>query len=240
MKFFSKKSSNKHAKFIDDSDDDDSSAAVAAAPRSEPSSPSARSPTKSSSKASQKGGGAANSPQAREVKSRSSLTFVRQNTAPSSPTSSSRRKKRADLDLHPLNLPPEQRKRLSNLSAMSGRDSMDIDRESPISIPSSPSSGAAQPAQASSSPPQQQPPTNGYTVPVSQEPNGQANEDEAPVPPPHSSKPASPVPSAAEQAEVFKANGNQAFQAKDYKRAIDQYSNGMSRPHFVRACSKLG
>jgi DnaJ homolog subfamily C member 7 len=82
-------------------------------------------------------------------------------------------------------------------------------------------------AQASSPAPQQPQQTNGYTVPINHDTNGQETENGAPTPPPHKSKSPSPVPDPAEQAEGFKAEGNKAFQAKDYKLAIEQYTKGM-------------
>jgi DnaJ family protein C protein 7 len=150
-------------------------------------------------------------------KPKSSRSFGRQTTGSSSATSY---RKKHDLDTHPLNLHPDEYKRLSALSAMSDRssfDKMDVDREPSAAPPSSPP--ADQPSQSG---PQItipiSPPTNGNKSPV----NG-----EGPTPPPHKSNPSSPVPSAADEAEAYKAAGNKFFKDKDYKNAIVQYTKGM-------------
>lgn len=152
------------------------------------------------------------------AKPRTTRSFGRQNIDTSS--SSSRRKKH-DPNTHPLNLPPDERdKRLSALSNMSNRssiDKMDVDREPSAAPPSSP--------------PTQQPRANSFTVPVSSPTNGRKTpptNGDGPVPPPHRSNPSSPVPSAADEAEAYKTAGNKFFKDKDYKNAIVQYSKGMS------------
>ncbi|KAK9779505.1 putative J domain-containing protein [Seiridium cardinale] len=151
------------------------------------------------------------------TKPRSSRSFGRQNIDPSS---SSRRKKH-DPNTHPLNLPPDERdKRLSALSNMSNRssiDKMDVDREPSAAPPSSP--------------PPQQKQSNNFTVPVSSPTNGRKTpptNGDGPVPPPHRSNPSSPVPSAADEAEAYKAAGNRFFKDKDYKNAIVQYSKAVT------------
>ncbi|TWU75803.1 hypothetical protein ED733_004120 [Metarhizium rileyi] len=111
----------------------------------------------------------------------------RHSTEPSS-TSSSRRSK-FDPDTHPLNLPPEERRRLSKLSNSTMSDHMDIDRE--------PVNGASSPASQSQSNPSAQ---ANFSVPI---PNG--NHNDAPAPPPHRSNPSSPVPTAQDDAEAYKA-----------------------------------
>ncbi|KAH8673852.1 hypothetical protein BX600DRAFT_509082 [Xylariales sp. PMI_506] len=149
------------------------------------------------------------------TKSRGSRSFGRQNTDPSS---SSRRKKH-DANTHPLNLHPDEYKRLSALSSMSNRssmDRMDIDRESSAAPPSSPPSQQQQ----SSAQPQ-----SAFTVPINTATNG--TNGDGPVPPPHRSNPSSPVPSAADEAEAYKAAGNKFFKEKDYKNAIIQYSKAV-------------
>jgi DnaJ family protein C protein 7 len=97
-----------------------------------------------------------------------------------------------------LNLPLDQlQKRLSTLSAMP--DAMDIDTEAPKT------NGA-----------------NGTHV----DGDGDAG---APEPPPHKSNPASPVQDGAptpEQAEAFKTLGNKYYKAKEYKKAIEEYTKG--------------
>lgn len=140
-------------------------------------------------------------------------------TFPKVTHSSSGKKNLIDPTEHPLNLPPELR-RLSALSAMSDSDRMDIDSEAVNGAPSSPQPQQNIPGAFDS------PKLNGRkdsTV------NGAA-EDQGPVPPPHKSNPTSPVPAAAptpEDAEAFKTAGNKFYKAKEYKKAIEEYTKGM-------------
>ncbi|KAL2133689.1 hypothetical protein VTI74DRAFT_1917 [Chaetomium olivicolor] len=198
---------------------------------SQPSSPT-KSPTKSSGSRSptKNSGQRSSSPTSRDSKPQSPRTsrpFARY------PTDAGRRKK-IDPDTHPLNLPPEQRKRLSELSAMSARNSMDVDKE-PIngaSPPPAPQSQQYQP-QRPSNPPSH---TNSFTVPVTNgaaAPSTNGVADEAvPPPPPHRSGPSSPVQNEAEQAESFKNEGNKFFKAGDYTHAIEFYTKAVVlQPH---------
>ena len=90
---------------------------------------------------------------------------------------------------------------------------MDIDREPVNGKPSSPAPAPA---------PQ-------FSVPVSNGAPSPMNIDsDGPAPPPHKSAPSSPVPSPAEEAESFKAAGNKLFKEKEYNRAVDEYTKGMS------------
>lgn len=206
--FTRKKSSNNTA----------SSSTAAAAPSSQPhpldlyseqspARPSQDSPTRS----------AQSSP---EKKSRSS--FVRERGEkdrknPRSPRGSSSfafRKKDSD-DSHPLNLPPEELRRLSALrTATMG----------------SPREEAGEPMQESTPAPQQAPGAfpNGNGV------NGDQSEESGPAPPPHrsaTSSPAqqsSPTPSAPVDAEACKEAGNKFFKAKQYDKAIEEYTKGSS------------
>lgn len=141
-------------------------------------------------------------------KSSSSRAFVRHSTDPGH----SSRRSRADPNTHPLNLPPEERKRLSALSNMSDPSAMDVDP------PASPSS--SQKAQ----------PQSAFSVPIT---NGakQTNGGPAPPVPPHRSNPASPSPSPSEEAEAFKAAGNKFFKDMNYADAIKQYDKG--KPSLV-------
>ncbi|KAL5113274.1 hypothetical protein ACEQ8H_008866 [Pleosporales sp. CAS-2024a] len=140
---------------------------------------------------------------------------------------SSRRSSRYDDDSHPLNLPPEQRKRFSAMATPADQPTpqpMDIDRD----VSSSP---------APSSPAAAQPP----------KPNGapaHAHDDSRPPPPPHrytTSPPpqgttyaatpeaAATPPAAAPtfDAEEYKAAGNKFFKIKDYPAAIKEYSRAI-------------
>jgi DnaJ family protein C protein 7 len=132
---------------------------------------------------------------------------------------SSRRSSKYDDDSHPLNLPPEQRKRFSHMSQMADQPTpqpMDIDRENSTSpAPSSPTT--AQPPKANG--------VNGH-------------DDSRPAPPPHryttSPPPQGTTPEAATppaevptiDAEEYKAAGNKFFKIKDYPAAIKEYSRG--------------
>lgn len=161
---------------------------------------------------------------------RPSRPFARHST--DSPLSSSRRKK-VDPDTHPLNLPPEQRKRLSELSALNDRVSMDVDKE-PVNggnpSPPPPPQPQQQQFQRQKSPPPAPPShSNSFTVPVANGVDSATNgtHDEAvPPPPPHRSQPSSPVQQEAEQAESFKNEGNKFFKAGDYTRALEFYTKG--------------
>jgi DnaJ family protein C protein 7 len=122
-----------------------------------------------------------------------------------------------DPNTHPLNLPPEQLKRLSALSSMSDPDRMDIDSDGPAA-PSSPATQSNMPGS--------------FDIPKPNGTNGSTN-GEGPVPPPHKSNPTSPVPPAAptpEEAEAFKTAGNKFYKAKEYKKAIEEYTKGKKFP----------
>ncbi|KAL2160543.1 hypothetical protein VTH06DRAFT_1231 [Thermothelomyces fergusii] len=230
MKFFSKISSKK-PNSADEEDDDyyyglyDSShpSSPTKSPTKSPVKPSgSRSPTKKAS--SQRSA----SPPSREPKPQSTRTsrpFGRY------PTDAGRRKK-FDLDTHPLNLPPEERKRLSELSAMSTRNSMDVEKEAvnggnPSSPPSPPPPYQQQPPPRPANPPPHQ---NSFTVPVPNGTDASANgpaDEQVPPPPPHRSQPSSPAQSEAEQAESFKNEGNKFFKAGDYTHAIEFYTKAV-------------
>lgn len=139
--------------------------------------------------------------------------------------------KRYDRDSHPLNLPPDELRRLSTsaMSQMSDQATpqpMDVDRE--FTSSPTPSSPAAQQA------PGAFPKVNGT--------NGTDGEQSRPTPPPHrytTSPPpqsanyaatpeaATPPPQAPTiDAESYKAAGNKFFKIKDYPQAVKEYSKG--------------
>ncbi|KAI0834783.1 hypothetical protein F5Y06DRAFT_289537 [Hypoxylon sp. FL0890] len=189
-------------------------------PRSEPTSPvkpssgssTSRSPTKKPSTR------PASPAQREQPKPRSSRSFARHSTDQGS--SSSRRSK-IDPNTHPLNLHPDEIKRLSaqyNMSNRNSLDKMDVDKDTPPAPPSSPP--PVQP-QSSFSVPVNSPPTNGVKK------NSADEEAEGPAPPPHRSNPSSPVPTDAEAAEAHKADGNRFFKQKDYARAIAEYTSAI-------------
>lgn len=112
-----------------------------------------------------------------------------------------------DRNSHPLNLPPDQLRRLSALSSMSDPTPMDVD-----STPSSPAQSTMLGSFAAT------PNANGATNGT----NGQA-----PAPPPHKSPPTSPAATlTVEDAEAFKTAGNKFYKAKEYGKAIDEYTKG--------------
>ncbi|CAK7269681.1 hypothetical protein SEPCBS57363_003724 [Sporothrix epigloea] len=155
---------------------------------------------------------------------------------PTSSHSSSSRRRKVDPNTHPLNLPPEERKRLSLLSSMSNRNSADTDRDTPgvvsgAASPSSPkplqnsqtkksSQPPMQPAQPAAQSASSPPPASNGTVPV----NTSSSNGNVPVPPPHKT----PAPTAAEEAETFKNLGNKYFKDKSYHAAITEYTKAVN------------
>lgn len=148
----------------------------------------------------------------------------RDRTTRSRPTSySSRRSSRYDSDSHPLNLPPEERQRLS-LNAMSAMNDqptpqpMDVDREHSSSpAPSSP----AEPKPNGPNGNTPAPPPHRYTKSPPPQSANYAATSEAATPP-------AELPTI--DAEEYKAAGNKFFKIKDYPAAIKEYSKG--RPIF--------
>ena len=57
---------------------------------------------------------------------------------------------------------------------------------------------------------------------------GYTNGDSSPVPPPHQTPPP-PLPKPSYDPEECKALGNKYFKAKDYTKAITEYTKGMSQ-----------
>jgi hypothetical protein len=113
-------------------------------------------------------------------------------------------------------LPPEELRRWSAAIARaeSARGSMDVDGSDQNGVTSPPvESPPLTPAKATSGAFPEN--TNG----ISTEINGQ--EDKSPTPPPHRS----PVKPAID-AEACKAAGNKFFKAKDYLRAVTEYTKG--------------
>ncbi|KAJ9216826.1 hypothetical protein DTO166G4_1672 [Paecilomyces variotii] len=105
-----------------------------------------------------------------------------------------------DQDSHPLNLPPDE---LRRLTAMATRE----DARSSMDVEESPSSSNTAPV----------------TSPSGETPNGAspAQEDRSPTPPPHRSSPPAP------DAESFKLAGNKFYKAGDYNRAIQEYNKAI-------------
>lgn len=106
-------------------------------------------------------------------------------------------------DTHPLNLPPDEWVRhRSAMSSDSEQDDelfqMDVDSETP------------EPHQH----------VNGISD------GDQVNGDASPIPPPHKSP--SPPPKPAYDPEACKATGNKYFKAKDYPRAVQEYTKALT------------
>lgn len=105
------------------------------------------------------------------------------------------------------------------MSGSNNSNSMDIDSE--------PATNGAAQASSSGSPKNNASAQANFSVPI---PNGTSGGDGAPAPPPHKPNPSSPVTTAEEDAESYKAAGNRHFKEKNYPKAIEQYSKGMHDP----------
>lgn len=133
-----------------------------------------------------------------------------------------RKKPKHDPDTHPLNLPPDQLRQLTaqmaRQEAEANRQSMSMDRDSPETNNDSPvPNGASPPATPSRDIPGDFPLHAGDEAT-----NGTNGHDErSPTPPPHKAAPAPKV-----DPEACKAAGNKFFKAKDYERAIVEYTKG--------------
>lgn len=126
----------------------------------------------------------------------------------------SNKKKTKNVE-HPLNLPPDQLKRLSQRMAREEEQtsvkSMDVDMSDTTSETQADAGSTSEPQTPGTNPPGAFPETN-----------GDAKEDtKSPAPPPHrvNTQPKTD-PDAA------KAAGNKFFKAKDYTRAVAEYSKG--------------
>ena len=104
-------------------------------------------------------------------------------------------------ETHPLNLPPDEIRRLSLLAAMSGAPENGAGVEAMETTPAPEENVAA---------------VNGV--------NGEQSGEEGPVPPPHRT----PTPQPEVDAEACKAAGNKFYKAGQYERAIEEYSKGLS------------
>lgn len=129
-------------------------------------------------------------------------------------------KKGAAEEEHPLNFHPDDPRRLSALSRLSGVSGgsgsprQEKDREYRMAESEPMEQGTPAPETTPGAFPQ----TNGM--------NGEKNggeADERPVPPPHRTPTSSP-----EDAEAFKASGNKYYKAQQYDRAIEEYTKGVS------------
>ena len=180
--------------------------------------------------ASDKTAAAATSPDKdKEKKSKGYFVRDRDSRRPISPRSGSSFNKSSSSsrrlsETHPLNLPPEEIRRLSALSAMSSAAAQQengVDRD-----------GYGDPMETTPAP--EDPPTMPEVNGVNGE---QQHEGEAgPVPPPHRT-PTSPSPQPEMpkvDAEACKAAGNKFYKAGQYEKAIEEYSKGLYS-HFLIA-----
>ncbi|KAJ9498785.1 hypothetical protein LTR99_007768 [Exophiala xenobiotica] len=125
-----------------------------------------------------------------------------------------------DTDTHPLNLPPDQLRKLTARMAReeAERQSMSMDRDIPETTnKDSTPNDSSQPATPSQDAPgafPDEPATNGV--------NG--HNEQSPTPPPHK---AAPAPKEKVDPEACKAAGNKFFKAKDYDKAIAEYSKAV-------------
>lgn len=133
--------------------------------------------------------------------------------------------KKKEKNTHPLNLPPEELRRLSARMARDEKRNsvqMDVDQNDSAS---GTGSDEAQADNSSSSHSQPATPGTNNTPGAFPETNGDAREEtKSPPPPPHrinSNMQPKMDPEAA------KAAGNKFFKAKDYGRAVVEYSKGM-------------
>ncbi|KAF2125696.1 TPR-like protein [Dothidotthia symphoricarpi CBS 119687] len=146
-------------------------------------------------------------------------------------TASSRRSSKHDTrDSHPLNLPPEERQRLSFAMSSAMADQplpsptptpepmMDVDREASMSPPPASPTAAQQPPPANGEMEgRPAPPPHRYTASPAQQ-TGSYTAPEVP-----------PLPAEAPtiDAEDYKAAGNKFFKIRDYPAAIREYSKAI-------------
>ena len=135
------------------------------------------------------------------------------------------KRKSKTADEHPLNLPPEELRRLSARMARDEKRSstqMDLDMSDNASSEAQADSGSSAPSQ---------PPTPGDNTPGAfpsseAQTNGDHSREDtmSPPPPPHRVNTQPKM-----DPEAAKAAGNKFFKAKDYGRAVVEYSKGMWR-----------
>lgn len=150
-------------------------------------------------------------------RSETAHSYMRRNSSPRK--SPEKKKAREDLS-HPLNLPPDELRRLSRKMAQEGRPGSQADVQM--------TDADAQPHMNGSTSPPTTPGTEAPgAFPTSEDNNDQATngvkrdeEVKSPTPPPHRNLPPKMDP------EACKAAGNKYFKAKDYDRAVQEYSKG--------------
>ncbi|EME50157.1 hypothetical protein DOTSEDRAFT_68876 [Dothistroma septosporum NZE10] len=142
-------------------------------------------------------------------------------------STTSRRSSSIGHDEHPLNLPPDELRRLSALSHSRSMTSRTESREGGVPLAEDPMEETTPAPETPGSFPQ----TNGIgsTTPNGVNGGRQQQEDQVPTPPPHRTpKSSSPQPEVREaEAEAFKAAGNKLYKAGQYGSAIDEYTKAI-------------
>ena len=138
-----------------------------------------------------------------------------------SPKKQDKKRVKRETDSHPLNLPPDELRRLSARMAKEEAARLSTDTEDNADDQNGVQADnmewtATTPFDEPSQPIEDLP--NGVTNGV----NGHAESERSPTPPPHKPPPKPPI-----DAEACKAAGNKFFKAKDYYKAIDEYSKGL-------------
>ncbi|KAK3701495.1 hypothetical protein LTR37_015469 [Vermiconidia calcicola] len=136
----------------------------------------------------------------------------------SSTPRSSKTTTRRPSETHPLNLPPEEFRRLSRLSAMSSAQQ----QENGEAVHSDPMETTPAPESA---PPGAFPSSNGVNGDAGAEQTS-SEEERGPAPPPHKSSPQPPEMPKVDS-EACKASGNKFYKEKQYQKAIDEYSKAI-------------
>ena len=150
------------------------------------------------------------------LNSQSPSAFMRKSR---SPLKKEKKKEKEDRNSHPLNLPPDELRKLSAAIAREGSA-----RGAAMEMEGVEQNGATSPV--ADSPPAPVTPSNTAPGAFPESENGMTNgvngkENKSPTPPPHQELPKPKV-----DAEACKAAGNKFFKAKDYSRAILEYSKG--------------
>lgn len=152
----------------------------------------------------ERGPAKANIPSSNHHQSQNLQSHMPKTKSPKKSTNS--RKSKPDPDSHPLNLPPDELRRLS--AAMAREEARNA---TPMDLDDQPETNGTS-----------QPPTPGQEAPGAfpeEQTNGvNGEEPKSPTPPPHKPQPV--------DAETCKAAGNKYFKAKDYDRAVQEYSKG--------------
>lgn len=160
------------------------------------------------------------------------LAFMRKSKSRSPEKKKPEKKKTKDIDEHPLNLPPEELRRLSARMARDEKRSstqMDVDVDSESAQPDLGSQDSQPPTPGTNTPgafPLSEKLSNGDSEPDTRE------QTKSPPPPLHRINIQPKM-----DPEAAKAAGNKFFKAKDYGRAVVEYSKGL---HTTRTPASTG